>query len=481
MAHLLMQYAPWLIAMGVLMLCSAFFSASEAAFFYLSRSDRRRLAAGSRAQRVAAGLLADPDRLLTAVLFWNLMVNVAYFTIVSITSLDLKQDGLTAEAGSFAAGSLVVMIVFGEMLPKSLGVLRPRSLAAMSAVPLAAMVRLLDPVLPVFRMANLLSRRLFWPRFRPEPYLRVGDLERAVQLSTSDATLLEQEQRVLQSIVSLSEIPVDELMRPRVQFLVFRPPVSLADLEGQMPPSGYLLVTEPDSDEVAAAISLRDLSSVPAEHLERYAEPVVYVPWCTTVAQALETMQRQNRRVAAVVNELGETIGILTFDDVLDTIFGRTPSRSQRLLEQMPIRQVGPGTLARDGHDQPAAAGAPFRRAAAAEPERDGGRRRAGNAGTDGPARRPLPLGSVPIHGARRSAARAAAGRIDPGGERGREIGRGPGGRAMSWFVPAVLAAVGLLSVPSSAARRPASTAPRDCGWCWTPWAATRSPAGSTG
>jgi CBS domain containing-hemolysin-like protein len=193
-------------------------------------------------------------------------------------------------------------------------------------------------------MANLLSRRLFWPKFRPEPYLRVGDLERAVQLSTSDATLLEQEQRVLQNIVSLSEIPVNELMRPRVQFLVFRPPVSLADLQGRMPPSGCLLVAEPDSDEVTAAISLRDLSSVPTEQLERYAEPVVYVPWCTPVAQALETMQRQNRRVAAVVNEHGETIGILTFDDMLETIFGRSPSRSQRLLEQAPIRQVGPET-----------------------------------------------------------------------------------------------------------------------------------------
>lgn len=344
MTHLLMQHAPWLTAMGLLMLCSAFFSASEAAFFYLSRSDRRRLATGSRAQRVAAGLLADPDRLLTAVLFWNLMINVAFFTIVSIASIELKQDGLTAEAGSLAAGSLVAMIVFSEMLPKSLGVLRPRSLAVMSAIPLAAMVRALDPMLPVLRMANLLSRRLFWPRFRPEPYLRVGDLERAVQLSTSDATLLEQEQRVLQNIVSLSEMQVNELMRPRVQFLVFRPPVSLADLQGRMPPSGYLLVAEPDSDEVTAAISLRDLSSVPTEQLDRYAEPVVYVPWCTTVAQALETMQRQNRRVAAVVNELGETIGILTFDDVLETIFGRSPSRSQRLLEQIPIRQIGPET-----------------------------------------------------------------------------------------------------------------------------------------
>ena len=335
------QYA--LAAMGVLIFFSAFFSSSEAALFYLSRPERRKLAAGNRPQRMAAGLLAEPDRLMTAVLFWNLVVNLTYFTIASIISIRLEQYDRT-KAVSFAVGSLLVIIVFSEMLPKSLAVLQPGRLAALVAIPLAAMVRLLSPVLPGLRLANLLSRRLFWPRFRPEPYLRVGDLERAVQLSTSDAALLEQEQRVLQNVVLLSEIRAEELMRPRIQLLSFRPPVSLGDLKGRMPRSGYLLVTEPDSDEVAAAIPLRSLSSIPGEHLEYHAEAVVYVPWCTTVAEALEAMQREDRQVAAVVNEFGETIGILTFDDVLDTIFSRSPSRSQRLLERVPIRQVAPGT-----------------------------------------------------------------------------------------------------------------------------------------
>jgi CBS domain containing-hemolysin-like protein len=206
------------------------------------------------------------------------------------------------------------------------------------------MVRLLDPVMPALRTVNLLSRRLFWQRFKPEPYLHVRDLERAVELSTADAALVEQEQNVLQRIVQLSEIRVDELMRPRPQFRSFRPPVRLADLGGRMPPSGYLLVAEPQSDEIRAAIPLRSLSEVPEEQLDRLAGPVVYVPWCTTVAHALEAMQRHQHPVAAVINEYGETIGILTFDDVLETIFGRAPSRSLRLLRRAPIRQVAPET-----------------------------------------------------------------------------------------------------------------------------------------
>jgi len=336
-------YTPGLIAMGVLILCSAFFSSSEAALFTLRRAQRRRLAAGNRPQRIAAGLLAEPDGLLVAVLFWNLAVNLAYFAIASIISIRLR-DGHAALAGGFAVGALVTMIVFSEMLPKCLAVLRPRGLVTVAAIPLAAAVRVVGPAIPAFRLANLLSRRLLWPKFQPEPHLRVGDLERAVRLSTSDTAVVQREQRVLESIVSLSEIRADELMRPRTQFLTFAPPVSLADLEGRVPPSGYLLVTEPDSDEVAGAIALRRLSSVPTENLEHHAEAVAYVPWSTTVAGTLEVMHRRDCRVAAVVNEFGETIGILTFDDVLDTIFSPRPSRSVRLLQRTPIRRVGSST-----------------------------------------------------------------------------------------------------------------------------------------
>ncbi len=333
-------YAPWLAAMLVLILCSAFFSASETALFYLPRPIGRRWAADNRARHAVASLLAEPDRLLTAVLFWNLVVNLTYFTITSIIGIQLRHDGYPAEAWVFTAGSLLTIIFLSEMLPKSLAVLQPRRLATLVGLPMAVMVRILDPLLPGLRLANLLSRRLLWPGFRAEPYLRVGDLERAVELSTTDAALLEQEQSVLQNIVSLSEIRADELMRPRVDFQLFRPPVSLADLKGRMPPSGYLLVSEPDSDEVAGAIALRSLSSVPTERLEHHADAVAYVPWCTNVAEALEVMQRQDRQVAAVVNEYGETIGILTFDDILDTIFNPQPSRSERLLERPPIRQI---------------------------------------------------------------------------------------------------------------------------------------------
>ncbi len=154
-----------LLTMAILLLCSAFFSASEAAMFSLRRVERRELAKGSRAQQVIARLLNDSDRLLTAVLFWNLAINLSFFTIGSIISLEMRQEGHTTAAGAFAVGGLVMIILFGEMLPKSLGVLQPQRLAVWLASPLALTIRMVNPLLPAFRMATLLSRRLLWPNF----------------------------------------------------------------------------------------------------------------------------------------------------------------------------------------------------------------------------------------------------------------------------------------------------------------------------
>ncbi len=338
----LIEVLPWLSTMVVLIGCSAFFSASEAAFFYLRPSDQEALRRGGQAQRRAARLLNDPERLLSAILFWNLVSNITYFAIVSIVTLQLEDVGGSV-AVTFALGSLLVIIFFSEMVPKTLAVLVARRLAALVSLPLATTVRAADPLMPVLRFVNLVSRRLVLPRFQEETGLELGDLERAIELSTSDAQLIEQERTVLRNIVMLSDIRVDEWMRPRTQFLSFRPPVSLTDLEGRMTPSGYLLVTENDSEEVAAAINLQNVYSLSQQDLQQQAEAVICIPWCATVASALQQMQSQDREVAAVVNEFGETIGILTHEDLLDTIFTYGPSRSKRLLDRNPIHYLGPG------------------------------------------------------------------------------------------------------------------------------------------
>lgn len=330
------------VAMLVLTALSAFCSCSEAAIFSLQPDDRRNLLKGNAAQRTAVELLNRPDRLLTAILFWNLLFSFGFFVVGSDIEYRLGEASRGTEKNVLMVASLLAMIIFGEMLPKTIGVQQPRAFASLCSLPLAAMVRVVDPMMPVFATANNLLQRVFLPNFEREPYLEISDLERAIELSNSDAQLAALEQSALRNIVLLSELPAEELMRPRNQYKVFAAPVHLEQLEGELPPAGYMLITEDDNDEISAAIPLKQLSVIPRHHLEKFAQPVVYVPWCATVASILDELRRQERDVAAVVNEYGETIGIVTIEDVLETIFEEQSSRSARLLATSSIVPVAP-------------------------------------------------------------------------------------------------------------------------------------------
>ena len=128
----LTHIAHWLVAMALLAAVSAFFSASEAALFLLRPVDRRRLASGNRSQRAAARLLEDPDRLLSSVLFWNLSVNVTYFTIASLASIQLggEENSGSSVGVVFGFTSLMVIIRISSPVrePGPLSVLRTRML-----------------------------------------------------------------------------------------------------------------------------------------------------------------------------------------------------------------------------------------------------------------------------------------------------------------------------------------------------------------
>jgi len=337
----LQQFAPLLFAMLLLGAGSGFFSCSEAALFSLKADDRRALKNGSTAQRIAIGLLDQPNRLLTAILFWNLMINIVYFALASTIGIQLEKQDRRTEAGLVAIVSLLAIILLSEMIPKTVGVLLPRLVTSWISLPLAASVRLFDPVAPAFSAVNRALRRLLLPGFRAEPYLEISDLEKAITVSTTDEELAAQERTTLQNIVLLADLRAEELMRPRTQYQSFRPPVSLADLGGELTRSGYLLVTELDSDEITDAIALKHMPTIPRQHLEKFAQPVVYVPWCASAAVVFDKLRAHECEVAAIINELGETIGIVTLEDLLQTVFEDEASRSSRLLETTPIGRLG--------------------------------------------------------------------------------------------------------------------------------------------
>ena len=336
-----LELLPWLIAMAVLMAGSGFFSASEAALFYLRPRVREKMRSGTAGEKIAFQLTERPERLLSAILFWNLVINIAYFAISSSIAIRLENNHSRSASILFVIFSLLAIIFFSEMLPKNVAVLQPRRLASAFSLPLSFAVRMVDPIMPLLRSVNLISRRLIWPRFKPENYMEVADLERAIEHTADNADLIKQEQTVMRNIVRLSSTRVDEWMRPRTQFVTFRPPVNRVDLiKHGLPESGYLLVSEPDSEEASHAIRLDNQYQLADQEIERFAEPVEYLPWCATVAEAFELMSQRNREVTVVVNEYGDSIGVLTIEDILETIFQDSPSRTRRLLDIEPMSKV---------------------------------------------------------------------------------------------------------------------------------------------
>ncbi len=335
-------WIPWAAVMLLLILGSAFFSSSETAFFFLNRDQIAQYAAGTSRQRLIAGLMQNPDRLLTGILFWNLLINLAYFAVGIALISRLGQAGRTGSAAVLSLLNLAGMILFGEVIPKSAAVMRPAAVARTAAWPLAAALVLLDPVIPVLDRCARALRRMFWPHVRRETQLSQDDLERALDLSAAlGHDMQAEEQHVLHNILDLSEIHAEELMRPRRHCVTVQPhqqpdSVRLLNLVG----TDYLLVQRRGGTEILGVVPLDFLDHRPGLTFAELAQPVVYVPWCATAAQVLTELETRYRRVAAVVHEHGDLVGLLSWEDLMAGIVSEAPSRTRRVLQREPLIEI---------------------------------------------------------------------------------------------------------------------------------------------
>ncbi len=268
------------------------------------------------------------------ILFWNLTVNLTYFSIASqVTQRIANQQSAGATSPSpevFDILTLLVVVLFAEFLPKCVGVMIPRKVVRVVSIPLALAIRILDGVIPLLKFVNEVSRRLILPGFRPEPYLETADLDRAVELTTGDTALLQLERKVLQNIIQLSDIRVEEWMHPRSQYRTLPISANVSDIDSELASAGYLMLTDKLGREIVATVDLSSPKLGVTASLAALRQPVIVVPWCASIAEALDRLNEDQRRVALIVNELGETIGILTYDEIIDAVFKLDPSQSHR-------------------------------------------------------------------------------------------------------------------------------------------------------
>ena len=328
--------------MSLLILLSAFFSSSETAFFFLSRDQISRFSAGSARQKIVAGLMSNPDRLLTGVLFWNLVVNLGYFAVSVALVRRLTQAGYPTIGAVAGLLNLLGMIIFGEVIPKSLAVVRGQKLAQVTAWPLTIALLVLDPLIPLLGHTARILRRTFWPHVRREVHLKPADLERALDTSAAlGRDMLQEEQHVLHNLLDLNELQAEEVMRPRSHCLTVPPDGRVQTTH--LPNIGnvdYLIVQNRNSHRIQGVLPLDHVHTVTEQTFSELAEPVVFVPWCASLAQVLTQLERRYRAVAVVVHEHGEMVGILPYEDLIAGVLSEAPSRTRRMLRREPLIEV---------------------------------------------------------------------------------------------------------------------------------------------
>jgi Mg2+/Co2+ transporter CorB len=322
---------PWLIGiLIVLLLLSAFFSSTETALMSINRYRlRHRAREGSSSARAAEQLLARPDRLIGLILVCNNFVNSAAAAIVTVITLSIGGEAFAAVGvGIFT----VVLIIFGEVAPKTFGALYPERLA----LPAAQVYRVLLVVLyPIVKATNLLANgvlRLLGVTREKASATSLSREELRTVVAEASTVIPHRHQRMLMSILDLERINVEDIMVPRNEIVGIDVSDEWEEILDRLRESRHTRIPVYDGsvDELVGILHMKQVARLLARSeldrerlvaLVRSREPY-FVPEGTSLNTQLLNFQRQRRRMAFVVDEYGDVQGLVTLEDLLEEIVG---------------------------------------------------------------------------------------------------------------------------------------------------------------
>jgi putative hemolysin len=308
-----------------LICASGFFSGSETALFGMTVAQRLQLRrTATLGARAADALLRNERMLLITILLGNMTVNVVYFVIGSIL---LMRAGSHLAELAVGVGTLLVIILFGEVLPKMVANARRVQAARVVGTPLLAIHRAITPIRVALNTVVVTPlNRLTAPVERP-PRLAASELEALLDLSSGQGVIDPDEQRQIRDVFDLSRRRVREVMTPRVRLeAVPRDASSHAIVERiRAAQRTRLPVYEGDLDTIAGILHCKRFLADPrpgvaiaSEHLS----PPHFVPEMITLEQLLAHFRRAHVQSAIVVDEYGGTAGLVSIEDVVEEVVG---------------------------------------------------------------------------------------------------------------------------------------------------------------
>lgn len=314
--------------LGVLLLLSAFFSGSETGLMTLNRYRLRHLAkAGHRGAQMAERLLARPDRLIGLILLGNNFVNIAASSLATVIALRLGGEGAIA----VAAGLLtLIILIFSEVLPKTLAALRPELIAWPAAWIYTPVMKVAYPVVWAVNVIANGILRLFGVRTDSAEMGHLSAEELRTVVIEAGAMIPKRHQKMLLSVLDLQKVTVEDIMVPRAEILGIDIAGDWEDIQAQLLEMQHtrLPVWEHDIDNIVGVIHLRRLlrplarGELTRESFMALMRDPYFVPEGTSLNKQLVNFQGLQRRIALVVDEYGEIVGLVTLEDLLEEIVG---------------------------------------------------------------------------------------------------------------------------------------------------------------
>jgi len=330
------------LLMMVLLVGSAFFSGAETAFFNLSHRQIRLFHQSThRLQKLAAHLLSRPSQLLGSLLLGNMIVNILFYATAGVLAVKTKQHvGVTAAVAT-AFFSFFALVLFGEILPKSVAYANSKSFGIFAALPAMLCLKILAPVLFVLRLLTVepFLRLLLGRQRRPEPITTV-EFKLLVDQARRRGLISADENKLLAEVVELGFLKVRHVMHPRVDMTacaVADPPQRARELM-QRDHLTKIPVYTGAIDNIVGLVYLRDLLLRPGVPLDKLVQPVHYVPEQKTVESLLEFFRRAHADMAVVVDEYGGIAGSVRLEDIAEELFGPIEMTD----EMEPVSQTGP-------------------------------------------------------------------------------------------------------------------------------------------
>lgn len=276
--------------------------------------------------RLIRWLLLKPRILLATILILNNLVNVFIVTISTYATWQLVGD---KDAGGAAIAVLttvitVLIIFFGEIVPKVFASQSPIKFARLTAKPLYFMSKLLHPVSwLLITLSNLVEKRIQRKGYN----VSVDELNQALEI-TAEGEATEEEKGILKGIVNFGTLSVKQVMRSRVDITAFEMKIDFHDLMDQINKTGYsrIPVYNETIDKIEGVLYTKDvLPHIREDESFNWQEklrPVFFVPESKKIDDLFKDFQEKQVHMALVVDEYGGTEGLITMEDIIEEIVG---------------------------------------------------------------------------------------------------------------------------------------------------------------